>query len=56
MNKNVNDNCTECGNDAKYSAWRNADGTKVCPKCVSDEDWNKTISAIFPFGIPENLE
>jgi recombinational DNA repair protein (RecF pathway) len=50
------DNCADCGKEAKYTAWRNEKGEKVCPKCVSSEDFAKAIKEVFPYGVPDNLD
>ena len=50
------DNCVECNRPAKWSAWRNEQGQKVCPKCVDPQVAEDAIKRIFPHGIPDKLD
>ena len=48
--------CPECNTYIGSSAFRDADGNRVCARCISGEDRDAAILRAFPNGIPENLE
>jgi formylmethanofuran dehydrogenase subunit E len=48
--------CPECNTVIGNSAFMDADGKRVCARCISGEDRDAAILRAFPNGIPENLE
>ena len=48
--------CPECNTYIGNSAFVDADGNRVCARCIDGESRDAAILRAFPNGIPENLE
>jgi len=48
--------CPECNTLIGNSAFVDADGNRVCARCIDGESRDAAILRAFPNGIPENLE